>query len=298
MIVITLVNCPPSLRGDLTKWLQEISTGVYAGQIGAGVRDALWDRVCQNAGDGRATMVYSTNNEQRIGFKVHQCEWEPIDFDGIKLMMRPSKPKGTGAVQRLERHSNAYNYHTARQMTSAMQNKNMYPRDYCTIDIETTGINRQQDEIVEIGAIRVRGGREVEKFSTLVKCNRVLPRSISVLTGITNAMLDKTGQELKEAIKSFLTFIDNDSLICHNATFDIAFLQRACTQTGQENLDNKCLDTYVLARRYIEDDIEFKLESLANYFGVKVEGHHRALEDSRTTYKVYEKLIEKVLKEK
>ena len=90
MVVITLEKCPISLRGDLTKWLQEISLGVYVGQVSARVRDRLWERICEESKSGRATMVFSTRNEQRFDFRVHNTIWRPVDFDGLKLMMRPS----------------------------------------------------------------------------------------------------------------------------------------------------------------------------------------------------------------
>jgi CRISPR-associated protein Cas2 len=90
MIVITLASCPPALRGDLTKWLLEISPGVYVGQVSARVRDNLWERVRNLSEQGKATMVFSSHNEQHLDFKVHNSEWEPIDFDGIKLIMHPS----------------------------------------------------------------------------------------------------------------------------------------------------------------------------------------------------------------
>jgi CRISPR-associated protein Cas2 len=90
MVVITLTNCPLSLRGDLTKWLLEINAGVFVGQVNKRVRENLWERVVKFVGNGRATMVYSTNNEQRLGFKIHGNVWEPINFDGLKLVLRPS----------------------------------------------------------------------------------------------------------------------------------------------------------------------------------------------------------------
>lgn len=63
MIVITLTKTPPALRGDLTRWCQEIQTGVYVGDVSARVRDKLWERVQTNIGNGEATLVYNTNNE-------------------------------------------------------------------------------------------------------------------------------------------------------------------------------------------------------------------------------------------
>ena len=84
-----MTNCPPSLRGDLSKWLCEINTGVYVGNVSSRVRDAIWDRVCENLKNGQATLVFNTNNEQRMDFRTHNTSWEAVDFEGIKLMRRP-----------------------------------------------------------------------------------------------------------------------------------------------------------------------------------------------------------------
>ena len=101
MVVLTLGNCPSSLRGDITKWLVEINTGVFVGKISARVRDLLWERVCESIKQGSATMVYTARNEQHMEFRTHNNQWEPIDFDGIKLVLRPSaaRVKKQGALR-------------------------------------------------------------------------------------------------------------------------------------------------------------------------------------------------------
>lgn len=100
MIVMVLSACPTGLRGDLTKWLLEISPGVFVGQGSARVRDLLWDRVTLLARDGRAIMVYSSDGEQRLRFKVHRHNWHPVDHDGLLLMRRPADPdEGAGGKQ-------------------------------------------------------------------------------------------------------------------------------------------------------------------------------------------------------
>lgn len=98
MIVVTLTDCPPALRGDLTKWLLEINTGVYVGQLNARVRDELWKRICAHLPKGRATMVYSANNEQRMEFRVHNTVWQPVDFEGLTLMLRPAAGQAVRAA--------------------------------------------------------------------------------------------------------------------------------------------------------------------------------------------------------
>jgi CRISPR-associated protein Cas2 len=90
MVVLSLSSCPNALKGDLTKWLLEITPGVYVGQVSSRVRDNLWDRVCRLIKNGKATMVYSARNEQHLAFRVHGSDWEPIDFEGIELVLRPS----------------------------------------------------------------------------------------------------------------------------------------------------------------------------------------------------------------
>ncbi|WP_280314021.1 type I-E CRISPR-associated endoribonuclease Cas2e [Nocardia wallacei] len=89
MVVIVLSACPAGLRGHLTRWLLEISPGVFVGIITARVRDLAWQRVVELSKDGRAIMIYSTRSEQRLAFKVHRHEWEPVDIDGINLIRRP-----------------------------------------------------------------------------------------------------------------------------------------------------------------------------------------------------------------
>ncbi len=89
MIVVSMTDCPPRLRGDLSKWLCEINTGVYVGHLSSRVRDELWQRICENLSTGRATMVFSSDGEQHMDFRVHNTGWEPVDFDGLKLMRRP-----------------------------------------------------------------------------------------------------------------------------------------------------------------------------------------------------------------
>src|SRR5690554_1062039 len=129
MIVITLTDCPPKLRGDLTKWLQEINPGVYVGRVSARVRDVVWKRVQDNAKSGKATMVYSTNNEQRMDFRVHNTTWEPIDFDGLKLILRPSPARMKKLADSRMGYSKAARRRIARQMQRRKQQR-VLPNTY------------------------------------------------------------------------------------------------------------------------------------------------------------------------
>lgn len=93
MIVLVVTACPAGLRGDLTKWLSEVSPGVFVGRPSARIRDLLWERTVDLCKDGRALLVFSTNNEQGMEFRTHRHDWEPTDFDGLTLMVRSSGSK-------------------------------------------------------------------------------------------------------------------------------------------------------------------------------------------------------------
>ncbi len=89
MTVVIVVAVPVGLRGHLTRWLIEISPGVFVGRITARVRDHLWGRVCHHLGDGgRAVMVHAARNEQGLAFLVLGESWQPVDLDGLMLVRR------------------------------------------------------------------------------------------------------------------------------------------------------------------------------------------------------------------
>jgi CRISPR-associated protein Cas2 len=74
----------------MTRWLLEIAPGVFVGKISTRVRELMWQRVIDMVRTGRAIMVYAADNEQGLAFQVHEHNWEPIDIEGITLMLRPA----------------------------------------------------------------------------------------------------------------------------------------------------------------------------------------------------------------
>lgn len=113
MVVVVIAVVPESLRGILTRWLIEISTGVFVGVLPARVRDQVWERVCSTAGTGRAIMVHAARGEQRVSFRVHQHNWQVVDADGLTLIRRPYEtgedssngaPRGWSYASRRRRH--------------------------------------------------------------------------------------------------------------------------------------------------------------------------------------------------
>lgn len=96
MTVIVLANCPAGLRGFLTRWLLEISPGVFLGSPSARIRDILWDEVRTYSGRGRALLAHSTDNEQGFTFRTHDHTWHPTDHEGLTLLHRPAAPQEPG----------------------------------------------------------------------------------------------------------------------------------------------------------------------------------------------------------
>lgn len=91
MVVLVLTACPVGLRGHLTRWLLEISPGVFVGHVSARVRDELWQQVLDHVKDGKALLVFSARNEQRLTFRAHRHDWELVDLEGLTLVRRPSE---------------------------------------------------------------------------------------------------------------------------------------------------------------------------------------------------------------
>lgn len=90
MIVIVVSACPAGLRGHLTRWLLEISAGVFVGKVTTRVRELLWLRTVDMVKTGRAIMVFSADNEQGLDFRTHKHDWIPTEIEGITLMLRPN----------------------------------------------------------------------------------------------------------------------------------------------------------------------------------------------------------------
>jgi len=100
VMVLVLTACPEGLRGHLTRWLMEVSAGVFVGNVSTRVRGELWSRTTELIGSGRALLVHSAPTEQGFAVMSHGHHWEPTDVEGITLMLRPSEPSGDPGAQR------------------------------------------------------------------------------------------------------------------------------------------------------------------------------------------------------
>jgi DNA polymerase III subunit epsilon len=169
---------------------------------------------------------------------------------------------------------------------------------FVVVDLETTGGSPDSAEITEIGAVKIRGGQIVGEFQTLINPGSEIPPFITVLTGITDAMVIEA-PKIDEVLPSFFEFVGSESevfLVAHNAPFDISFLRAATLRSRRNWPRYRVLDTAKIARRVLtKDEVpNNKLSTLAPYFGAEITPSHRALDDAKATVDVLHGLFERL----
>lgn len=164
--------------------------------------------------------------------------------------------------------------------------------DYTVLDIETTGFSPKNNEIIELAAIKVRNGKIVDTYNSLIKPANEISSSISNLTGITNEMI-KYSPNIEEEFINFLKFIGADIVIGHNITFDISFISTNSLKIFSSPFLNNYIDTLTLSRRYVKSP-HHNLKTMANIFNIDYTGAHRALKDCFITQTLYEILKKEI----
>ena len=164
---------------------------------------------------------------------------------------------------------------------------------FCVIDLETTGGDRGNDAITEIGAIKVRGGQSLGTFQTLVNPGRAIPPTITILTGISDAMVVQAPR-IEGVLVSLLEFCGDAVIVGHNVRFDLGFLNAALIRSSRPALANASVDTLALARRLVRDEVpDCRLGTLASRFRLNHQPSHRALDDALATADLLHMLLER-----
>ncbi len=163
---------------------------------------------------------------------------------------------------------------------------------YIIVDLETTGLNPAQNEIIEIGAIKVERGEAKDIFNKLVKPKAGISPEITRITGITDEMVENA-PDIEAVLPEFLRFAGSGTLIAHNADFDIPFLNEKLKLLNKA-LNNKAICTLKCARAILPNLENHKLHTVAHYFGISISGRHRAIGDCEATYQVWLKLLAKL----
>lgn len=283
--VITLKKVPPYMRGDLTKWMQEIDTGVYIGNFNTKIREELWKRVKENVGEGEATISYTYRNEIGYKFETLNTQREEIDFEGIPLVLikKEEDPEETK-----ENFSKASKIHKARKYSQTKTKSEEVRLSYVVIDIETDGLSKEKNKILEIGALKIIRGQKTT-FERQIKYEGKLPKEIKELTGIRKEELAK-GVELKQALQDLAEFLGENKIAGYNVRFDMQFINENMEREGLPKLTNKVYDIMKYVKKEKEFQKDYKLSTTLKSYGIEKEVPHRALLDAELTYELSTKV--------
>ncbi len=289
MIILCVTNCPPALRGDLSKWLSEINTGVYVGKLSTRVREELWDRVCGNIKNGQATMVYSANNEQGYAFLVHNTTWIPIDFEGITLMQKPLVHTEVMKQDNIlpQGFSKASKYEKIKHLK-----KNKDSPEYVVVDVETTGLDYDRDRIVEVALLRVRENEIIDQFQCYIDIGTDILDNLEGKIGIADNIVDQQGISEDVVFEKISKFIGTDLVVGYDVQFHVNFLQKLGKRIGKELIIKRTKDILRMVRRKLDDLDNYDLKSVAEYFSLNTGNGHRALINCILAHRIYSKLNE------
>jgi DNA polymerase-3 subunit epsilon len=168
---------------------------------------------------------------------------------------------------------------------------NLSDYEYCVLDVETSGINPDQNRLTEIGACIFKGQVMLDQFESLVNAGVQLSPSIVKITGITNELLSDAPPE-HVVIGQFKDFVGNRVLIGHNLRFDLAFLNQALIRHDMEPLTNQTIDTLALSRYLLRGQVpNYKLATLAECLALP-QPSHRAISDVTATARLFQALAQ------
>ncbi len=162
---------------------------------------------------------------------------------------------------------------------------------FVAIDVETTGFDIKNAEIIDLGAVRVEGGIITDTFSTLVDPGFFIPDHIRELTGITNAMIVGSPR-IESALPEFIEFIGDDIIVGHNITQDLRFLGKYSSFVPGANLKRPFICTLQLSRKILPRLPSYSLKNVADSLGISYQRLHRALDDAKVTAFIFLDLLE------
>ena len=168
---------------------------------------------------------------------------------------------------------------------------------FTAFDTETTGLNPEEEKILEIGAVSFDRLGIRARYNVLINPQRKILPEITRVNGIDDSMV--SGKlTFAENAPHFLNFINNTVLIAHNTPFDLGFVNNELKTAGMKPLENQTADTLTLSRSLLPDLGKYNLQFLAKFFEINVVNAHRAEDDARVCMEVFLKLLDMVRPEK
>ena len=165
---------------------------------------------------------------------------------------------------------------------------------FVVFDLETFGLNSHKNEIIEIGAIKLKGTRIIDTFSSFVNPNKIIPKKISELTHITQDMVDNA-PTIEGVLPKFLEFTKDAVMVAHNSAFDMGFIRREAKKYLGIDYKPAVIDTLQMARDLYPDLKGYNLDRLNKTFKLSLENHHRAIDDAQSTAKLFIMFLEKYI---
>ncbi len=170
--------------------------------------------------------------------------------------------------------------------------RNFSETEFVVFDLETTGAKTPPCRVTEIGAYRVKNGKIIGEFQTLVNPEISIPFFISQLTGITDSMV-RNAPRFCDVAEEFLDFIGDSVLVAHNAQFDMRFLNHEIGRIHEDyRVANPHLCTVRISRKLLPHIENHRLNTLADYYRVALVNHHRASDDAYATAQIFVNLLE------
>lgn len=167
--------------------------------------------------------------------------------------------------------------------------------EYVVFDIETTGFSPINNKITEIGAVKIKNGEIIDRYSQLINPEVPIPEKIVDLTGITDELV-RNKPTIDNILPGFYNFIEGSVLVAHNASFDVGFIRQNLSKLGID-IENPVLDTLELTRNLFPELKSHKLNIVAKHLNVSLENHHRAVDDAEATAHIFLK-CKNILSEK
>lgn len=162
------------------------------------------------------------------------------------------------------------------------------------IDTETTGLNPQQDEIIEVAAVRYKDGKQLDVYNSFVKPHIEIPHYIEYLTNITPAHL-KNAPDIAPVLKELKAYIGNSVIVGQNTKFDLDFININLIEINELPLLNPWWDTSELGRIYLPFISNHKLSTQCAEFGIDIGQAHRAINDATATAELFYKIVEHIV---
>lgn len=177
-------------------------------------------------------------------------------------------------------------------MITNPKDKKIDEEEFVVFDIETTGLNSHTNKIIEIGAVKIKAGRIIDRYSQLINPGISIPYHITEITSITNEQVANQ-PKIDEVIGKFVEFIGDAVLVAHNAPFDMGFIKRDIKEYLNIDLESSVIDTLQMARDLFPDFKKYGLGDLNKALGLALEKHHRAVDDSQATANMFIIFLEK-----